>query len=200
MQDTLAAFESIVSELPGELAPKQALGRAYEASGALDRAIGYYDAVSRADATFTSAAIGLARCLETRNDKAGAAAAYRRVPATSSRYSQAQMSLARLLIHSDKPSADDVLQAAAAVEALDGIADGIEVHKLRSEVFSVAVRLARKGAAASPEPVLGVPFERAAMRLAAEKELRVCARMADKEEERFRLVDQANAIRPLTIV
>ena len=74
---------------------------------------------------FTSAAIGLARCLESRADKAGAAAAYRRVPATSSRFAQAQMSLARLLIHSANPAVDDVMQAAAAVEALDGILDGI---------------------------------------------------------------------------
>ncbi len=200
MQDTLAAFESIVSELPGELAPKQALGRAYEASGSLDRAITYYDAVSKADATFTSAAIGLARCLESKADKAGAAAAYRRVPATSSRFAQAQMSLARLLIHAANPTVDDVMQAAAAVEALDGILDGIEVHRLRAEVFSAAVKFARNGQASGPEPVLGIPLERVAMRLAAERELRACARMAEKEDDRYGFVDQANRIRPLTVV
>jgi len=198
LQDTLTAFETIVSELPGELAPKQALGRAYEESGELDRAIGYYDAVSKADATFTSAALGLARCLEKRNDKAGAVAAYRRVPSTSSRFAQAQMALARLLIHTSGATADDVLQAAAAVEGLDGIVDGLETHKLRAEIFRAAVAIAPTGKATVPDPVLGEPFERTKMRLAAEKEFRTCSRMVDKEEDRFRYVDEANAIRPMT--
>jgi serine/threonine-protein kinase PknG len=206
MQDTLATFESIVSELPGELAPKQALGRAYEASGSLDQAISYYDAVSKADGTFTSAALGLARCLEVRKDKAGAAAAYRRVPATSSRYPQAQMALARLLLHVGTVSRDDVLAAAAAVEALEGVTDGIELHRLRAEVFSVAVRRAtlpgyKQGSdPGAAESVLGVPLVASRLRFAAEKELRTCARMAPTEDERFALVDQANAIRPLTIL
>jgi hypothetical protein len=47
--------------------------------------------------------------------------------------------------------------------------------------------------------VLGVGFESHALRFAAEKELRTCARMADSDDDRFVLVDQANAIRPLTL-
>src|SRR5262249_1442973 len=53
-QETLAAFEGLANELPGELAPRQALGVAHEAAGDLDRAMRYYDAVSRADASFAS--------------------------------------------------------------------------------------------------------------------------------------------------
>jgi serine/threonine-protein kinase PknG len=48
--------------------------------------------------------------------------------------------------------------------------------------------------------VLGVPLVASRLRFAAEKELRTCARMAPTEDERFALVDQANAIRPLTIL
>ncbi len=68
-QETLHAFEGILGEMPGELAPRQAVARAYEAHGDLDAAIRYYDAVSKADANFTSAAFGLARCLERKGDR-----------------------------------------------------------------------------------------------------------------------------------
>src|SRR6185312_10192799 len=50
--ETLRAFHALVEEMPGELAPKHALGIAYETSGELDRAISYYDAVSKADSAF----------------------------------------------------------------------------------------------------------------------------------------------------
>ena len=97
-QETLQAFHALVEELPGELAPKHALGIAYESSGELDQAIRYYDAVSRADSAFVSAAMRLGRCLDKKGDRAGATAAYGRVPPSSSRFGHAQMELARLLI------------------------------------------------------------------------------------------------------
>jgi serine/threonine-protein kinase PknG len=204
MQETLAAFQSIVDELPGELAPKQALGRAYEASGAVDRAISYYDAVSKADASFTSAALGLARCLEAKGDRGGAAEAFRRVPSTSNRYAQAQMSLARLLIEHDGLTVNDVLAAAAAVDAVEGFAEGLEVHRLRAEVLSAGARLASSVSKYGGDPhgpkVLGVAFREPELRRAAERELRKGAHLADTDAERFRYVDSANAIRPLTLV
>jgi serine/threonine-protein kinase PknG len=200
VQRALEAFHAIVDELPGELGPKQALGRAYEASGALDRAITYYDAVSRADPSFTTASLALARCLEKRGDKNGAADAYRRVPTTSNRYANAQMALARLLIMGD-PTPDDVLQASAAVQSLDGMVDGLDAHKLRAEVLRAGATLATDAVAVLPkEPVLGVAFAAGALKRAAEHELRVCARMASNDDERVHFVDEANAVRPVTLV
>jgi serine/threonine-protein kinase PknG len=199
-QETLATFQSIVDELPGELAPKAALGRAYEVTGELDQAIHYYDAVSRADATFTSAALALARCLQKKNDKAGAAEAYRRVPATSSRFTTAQMALARTLL-SPLPARTlkDVLEAGQALAGLEGTVDGIEVHELRAHVFVAAVESgALPGAPASPPSLLGIAFAPGALRAAAESELRVCGRYAKDAAARFVFVDRANAVRPLT--
>jgi serine/threonine-protein kinase PknG len=197
-QETLETFHAILDELPGELAPKQALGRAYEAHGEIDRAVGYYDAVSKADPSFTSAAFGLARCLEKKRDKAGAAAAYRRVPSTSSRFGAAQMALARVLVapHLGAPSDDDLAGASEAVEALAGIVDGIEIHRLRADVLLAAARAgeARRRATA---PVLGKTRARD-QRSAAEAELRTCARMAGTDDERIRFVDEANRVRPMT--
>jgi serine/threonine-protein kinase PknG len=204
IKETLAAFETIVNELPGELGPKQALGRAHEAGGAIDRAIEYYDAVSRADGTFVSAALGLARCLQKKNDLAGAAAAYRRVPSTSSRYAFAQSALARVLLEASAKgphgtAGDEVLQAAAAVEALDGLVSGLDAHKLRADVLVAAVRVAKNGQQPRTGDVLGVPFEERPLRVKAEEELRACGRSAPTDQEKFAFVDEANRVRPVTL-
>jgi serine/threonine-protein kinase PknG len=203
IKETLAAFESIMGELPGELAPKQALARAHEAAGSLDRAIEYYDAVSKADASFVSAAIGLARCRLRQGSLKEAAAAFRRVPSTSSRYAFAHTSLVRVLLdeRGRGPDADHVLQAAAAVEALDGVAVGLELHKLRADVFAAAARVAADGQKPtdSTQKVLGVAFEENELRQKAETELRTCGRSANTEDEKYGFVDRANAVRPVTL-
>jgi serine/threonine-protein kinase PknG len=200
--EALAAFHGIVGELPGELGPKQALGRAYEASSDLDRAIGYYDAVSRADPTFVTAALGLARCLEAKGELKDAASALRRVPSTSNRYAFAQTALARLLLRPDghgPPPPDRILSAAAATESLDGVTDGLGFHTLRAEVFTGAIECARTHVPPAGEHVLGVPFRVADLRTAAERELRTCGRLADGDEEKVRFIDRANRVRPMTL-
>jgi len=201
-QETLVAFEGILSEMPGELAPKQAVARAHEASGNLDTAVRYYDAVSRADASFTSAAFGLARCLERKGDRDGAAEAYRRVPATSSKFAQAQMALAKLLLKHDGQGAirlQDLTGASDAVEAVAGQLEGLEVHELRADLLHRAAQYLEDGGKADVR-ILGRPFERRALRRGAEDELRACARLAGADEERIRWVDRANAVRPVTWV
>ncbi len=200
-QETLTTFHAILDELPGELAPKQALGRAYEAHGELDRAIGYYDAVSKADPSFTSAAFGLARCLEKKKDKAGAAEAYRRVSSTSSRFGAAQMALARLLVSSSLGplTNDELVLASDAVEALAGIMEGLEVHRLRADVLVAAAKHVEQTKRSGGEArVLGMPLVGRDLRRAAEAELRTCARIVGNDDERIRFVDEANRIRPVT--
>jgi serine/threonine-protein kinase PknG len=199
VQETLQAFQAILDELPGELAPRQAIARTHEEAGNLGDAIAYYDAVSRADSTFVSAAIGLARCLEKKGDRAEAAAAYRRVPSTSSRYAQAQMALARLLVRGD-PSLDDLVQAAAAIESLEGLAEGIDVHVLRAELFAAAAKRANASNKDSNIAFLKVRLSRQDLLRAAEHEYRTCARIAGTKDERYKFVDKANEVRPLTFI
>ena len=202
-QETLAAFEALASELPGELAPKHALGIAYEEAGELDRAIRYYDAVSRADSGFTSAAFRLARCLEKKGDRPGAVGAYRRVPSSSNRYGNAQMAIARLLVTPPRgakfPGLDDLVAASAALESLDGMMDGMEVNLLRADLYTAGARCAA-GTSGLPADakILGVPPREAELRAAAEGAFRVCARQAKTDAERYQLVDRANQVRPMT--
>jgi serine/threonine-protein kinase PknG len=204
-QETLAAFEALVSELPGELAPQHALGIAYEEAGELERAIRYYDAVSKADSAFTSAAFRLGRCLEKKGDRVGAVAAYRRVPSSSNRYGNAQLAIARLLVTPPRgmtfPELSDLVAASAALESLDGMMDGMEVNLLRADLFSAGARCAA-GTAGLPADakLLGVAPTEAELRVAAEGAFRVCARQAKTDDERYGLVDRANQVRPVTWV
>jgi serine/threonine-protein kinase PknG len=198
--ETLRVFQGIFDEMPGELAPKQAVARAHEASGDLDSAIRYYDAVSRADASFTGAAFGLARCLERKGDKAGAAEAYRRVPTTSSRFAAAQVALAHLLLKSDGlagPGLAELTEASDAVEAIAGQLEGLEVHQLRAVLLEAAARFSETGGSGTAR-ILGRPLASDTLRRAAEDELRACARMAATPHERLRWVDEANRVRPVT--
>ncbi len=202
-KETLAAYEALVNELPGELAPQHALGIAYEQSGELDRAIRYYDAVSRADSSFTSAAFRLARCLERKGKRVDAVAAYRRVPSTSNRYGNAQMAIARLLVTPPKgrPFAElaDLVAASAALESLDGMMDGLEVNLLRADLYTAGALCAAgtRGLPADAK-LLGVSPSETELRLAAEAAYRVCARQAPTDEARYALVDRANQERPVT--
>ena len=202
-QETLQAFETILGEMPGELAPRQAVARAYEAHGDLDSAIRYYDAVSKADASFTSAAFGLARCLERKNDRAGAADAYRRVPSASARYVQAQMALAKLLLGGGNVAQQrtpatlaELAGASDAVEAVAGQLDGIELHELRAHLLWTAAAFVENGGDGKDARILGLAMKPRMLRRAAEDELRRCARLSGSDEDRLRWVDEANRVRP----
>jgi serine/threonine-protein kinase PknG len=201
-KEALDAFQSILLEMPGELAPQQAVARVYEVAGHLDEARRLYDAVSSADPSFTSAAFGLARCCERMGARDATVDAYRRVPSTSARHVAAQMALARALLRVDVKAGlrlDEVKLASEALEAIAGHTEGIPLHELRAEVLVAAARAAEAGAQGDAK-ILGSPFRAKALRRAAEEELRACARMAGVEAERVRWVDEANRVRPVTWV
>jgi serine/threonine-protein kinase PknG len=205
------SFDIVLAELPGELAPKLALGYAYELAGQLDPAAGYFDLVSRADPTYTSAAFGLARCQRRRGDRAGAVAALERVPSSSSRYESARVAMVEVLLDDDpRPPAEDELARAAEVLAqLEGAAM-LAVHRLAARLLLDAARALEGGGggamagggggAPGTGTLLGIPRRVDALRAGAERELRTCAHLAATREERIRYVDEANRARPFTLV
>jgi hypothetical protein len=68
---------------------------------------------------------------------------------------------------------------------------------VRTRVFSSALASAAQGATGQ---VGGVPMDERSLRLAIEHELRQRAKLTDDRTERIRLIDEANAIRPRTLV
>jgi serine/threonine-protein kinase PknG len=200
-REALDAFDRVYFELPGELAPKLALGVAAEMAGDWQRAIHFYDVVSRTDPAFTSASFGLARCLAESADRAGAAGAFCRVPTTSNLYTQAQMAMARTLLRT-KPSApgeNDLVQAAKAIEALT--VEGLTLHRLGADLLLCAVEQmeAQRVQPGSGNKLLGCDMQIASLRTGAERELRACAHFAKTRAEKVDYVDQANRVRPRTL-
>ncbi len=195
-------FDQVYFDLPGELPPKLALGLAAELGGDLDLAIRMYDLVSGVDPAFVSAVFGLARCHEARGDCRAAVDALNRIPPSSALYRRAQVSAARALLGEGNrtPALDDVLAASELAQRL-GL-DGREKSFLDSQIFRAAIVevAAKKNGVDGHTTVLGQPMAERPLRQGLESSLRTLARFAPDEHERVRLIDQANMVRPRTLI
>ena len=195
-------FEAVYHTLPGELAPKLALAFAAESTGDHETAQKQYDIVSRTDQAFTSAAFGLARCRRALGDRAGASAAYERVPASSSAYVDARIAVTKDLLSGNGVvvQVEDVLRAAAIVSGLE-LDD--ELHgRLSTHIFEAALdALQRDDTVSDPTtPILDRQFVERDIRLGLESAYRAVARHAATKGERITLVDLANRIRPRSLL
>jgi serine/threonine-protein kinase PknG len=196
-----ATFTRVYRSLPGELAPKQALGLACEVAGEWREAARWYDILSRTDPGFTSATFGLARCLLATHDRSGALDAYERVPETSSAYVEAQTARIHCLAVPNRESevrADELLLAGTILESLP--VAGEQRARLQAELFEAALGLVERGLALDDgrPSLLGHRFLEQDLRLAAERSYRELARLTSRSSDRIALVDRANQIRPRT--
>jgi serine/threonine-protein kinase PknG len=193
-------FRSVYQTVPGELAPKLALGVAAEAGGTPQAALGWYEIVSRTDPSYTTASFGLARCCLAHGDRARALAAYDRVEGSSSAYADARIARIHCLTAADNgtPTAiDDLVAADATLRALQ--LDGEHRARLTVELIEAALRcLDRAGPTAGRDTLAGYPFVERDLRAGLEHSYRELARMASTTSERVRLVDAANRARPRT--
>ncbi len=200
--DARSAFAAVYQALPGELAPKLALGLSYELDGRAGEAARWYEIVSRTDPAFTCATFGLARCLLLTGERAGALAAYDRVPDASSAYVEAQTARVRCLIGESGAgggaTADDLLAAASTLESLS--LSGAPRTRLEAELFEAALALIeREGALEDGRAsLLGRRFQERELRFGAERSYRELARWASSGAERIALIDRANRVRPRT--
>jgi serine/threonine-protein kinase PknG len=199
-KDAQAAFDQVYFDLPGELAPKLALGLAAEQAGNMELAIKMYDLVSRTDPSYTSAAFGLARCRCANGDRKGAVAALERVPQTSNLFTRARVEVARTLINTERssPGTTELKEASVAIEALT--LEGMDRYRLTKQVLETALNLvtAKTLSPASSIAILGQPLEELHLRKGLEKALRDMAHLA-VGNEKIRLVDEANQVRPRTL-
>src|SRR5205807_354452 len=199
--DAGRAFDLVYSELPGELAPRLALALSAEMAGHLDLAARHYYLVASADPGFVTASFGLARVCLAQGDVAGAVEAYRRVPPTSSLHTQAQLALSRALIRGGRPvpTADDLALASSVIERLSLPAEqraGLTVELLEAALALIA---AGGGAQTGEVQLLNRPLREIPVRLALEQAYRELAWGA-VGDEKIRLVDRANQVRPVTDV
>jgi serine/threonine-protein kinase PknG len=196
-----AKFTAVYESLPGELAPKYALGLACESARHRDEAAGWYDIVSRTDPGFTAATFGLARCRLEAEERAAALAAYERVPESSSAYVEAQIARIHCLVvpnGSGNGGADELLVAGTTLESLP--VTGEQRARLQAELLEAALGLVQRGQVFDDgrASLLGHRFLERDLRFAVERSYRELARWASRNSERIQLVDRANQVRPRT--
>jgi serine/threonine-protein kinase PknG len=201
----LGRFDGVYAALPGELAPKLALGFALELAGRPADAAAYYDVVSRTDPGYTTAAAGLARCRLAAGDRSGAVEAYNRVQGTSAAYRSSQVGAVRALVRPHPAAAADVAALTAAAALIDRLeVEAAQLAALRAELFEQALATLTTGTAL-PASVLGPAGPAGPDGHAGEREVRFALEDAYREmaraahgPEKIRLVDLANASRPRT--
>jgi serine/threonine-protein kinase PknG len=200
-----AAFSAVYDELPGELAPKLALGFASEAAGDMAAARHYFQLVATIDRSCVSAAFGAARACLASGDRVGAIAAVAAVPESSSHHAAAQIAAIRLLVGvGDGISVVDLRQA-------DGRLGGLALDALRREQLTVEILRAaldwvatsppdtrRRGEPSADQPILGCAPNERALRLGLERGYRALASLIPDQARKIELVDMANSIRPRT--
>ncbi|MET0626916.1 MAG: tetratricopeptide repeat protein [Acidimicrobiia bacterium] len=195
----VAAFTLVYHALPGEPAPKVALGAACEAAGDLAAAEIWYDTVSRTDPNFTSAVFGLARCLLAMGERAGAVTAFDRVPRTSSASTDAQTAKVEAMLDCDPSqlSIDDVLAAAQVVDGLS--LQGEARARLVVQVLVGALAVVPPSPNGTTPRVLGHELTDDGIRRGLESTYRALAKHAAVPRDRIEFVDEANRVRPRTL-
>ena len=190
-----AAFDRCWSEVPGELAPKLAAALAAEDRGDLAAAASLYGVVVTVDPSYIVAAKGLARCRIGLSDIAGAMAAYDRIPREHRAYAELQLEAVRALI-----AAGQFSEARERLDRLD--VDEVRRSQLDVELFRATLDELTKGTGtASPAITFGgEALDENDVRRGLEEALRRKARLTSDASERFRIVDQANLIRPVTLL
>jgi serine/threonine-protein kinase PknG len=192
----VALFDRCVSLLPGECAPKLALGFALE-SGGRDP-VPWYESVWRTDHGYVSAAFGLAR--------SGRWRVLDEVPASSSHRVAAQLALVASVAREElrpglksRPGALTPEELSAAAERLDDLTDLDPRRRegMTAEVLQAALTwLASMSRPPKGLQVAGAAFTERAVRGRLEEIFRGLAKGAGSRHERHALIDRANAVRP----
>jgi serine/threonine-protein kinase PknG len=199
--EALDTFARVYDAVPGELAPKLAIGVAAELAGRHEQAAGWYEIVSRTDPWLTTATFGLARCAVALGDHARALRAYERVPDTSASYLHAQMARIRCLLVGGNGRGPDLPALRAADASLADLDVGAEDRaRLTARLLESALHLLERDGAgvAADVRIAGHPMNPQAIRTGMERAYRSLARFATSTDERIELVDQANRVRPRT--
>ncbi|GAA2888143.1 serine/threonine-protein kinase [Streptosporangium fragile] len=214
-------FDAVYTALPGEDAPKLALGFCAEHLGRPEQAERYYQAIWRRDRSQASAAFGLARIRLAAGDRAGAAKVLDQVPQVSRHFDAAGIAAVRICsgwlpagpADSRLPGAadlDQVIDRLAALYLDGGDQDGDARARLTAAVQEVVLGwvLATGGVEAASiagrkpgrgAPILADPADETHQRLLLEASFRRLARQAGNADDHDVLIDLANTVRPRTL-
>jgi serine/threonine-protein kinase PknG len=161
--------------------------------------------VWRTDPGYVSAAFGLARALLRTGRREPAVAAFGAVPQTSTHHTAAaEAALRALLAGRDQDlTGADLAGIDARYKWLADRLDPENANRLALEVFETAGRRLRVQVPQDLKPgqrLLDRTVDDRSLRLGMEHAYRSLARLATDRAKRVELVDQANAVRPRTLI
>ncbi|GHO48800.1 hypothetical protein KSX_69630 [Ktedonospora formicarum] len=155
--DAAAQYRELISDLPGELPPQQALARVHSHMQDHRTAVDLYMNVLKADPGNTDATLGATDSLIHLSRWHDAAQLLSNVNEAAARYVDAQLLLIDLyLCHMQPLEAQNVLQAAEIIIVLDGRTEDSRYYLARADVYRVAWQLAKKHAFPSGTAIAGV--------------------------------------------
>lgn len=196
-----SAFDRVAGDVPGELAPRYALAVAAEQAGQFEQAAALFEEVGRTDPSYQSASQSAARLWSMLGNPTAARRCLERIPKSSSVHSEAQLGVAEGLLAASSNGVSEaaVSQLAATLEDLS--LDPRRQAEVESRVFERLLVLSEaKQLPVTNAKVFGYALDDRSLRLGLEKSYRSRARFAASRSERIRLVDAANAVRPVTTV
>ena len=205
-------FQQVLTAMPGENGPKLALAATAELildvcpEGDRSRwarsSEHFYRTVWSVDRSVISSAFGLARQLQRRGEVAAAITELDRVPPNSRYSALANLTSILLLCHGRPLEETEESHLREAARRVNSLPPGEHrVFQIRLTVLTTALDwILLPDNEPSPSPLMrGIPFTEFGLRTGAETVLRTLARSTETRQQRFRLVDQANRIRPRTL-
>jgi serine/threonine-protein kinase PknG len=222
-EDARPYFAAVISELPGELAPRLALAVSLEISAGipattswangglsvptdatstddLRQAAHHFEIVAATDPSFACASFGLCRVRAALGDRAGAVAALQRIPSTSASHAAAQIALCGMWCSDIAGRPPEFSDLHAASQLLDHLAAEPAVRLALSRDLQLqTLRLLTQGVTDPGASMSGATLTEDDTRAALEETYRSLAKLSHTDEERFALVDLANAYRPRTL-
>lgn len=212
--DAKSKFAEVYQALPGEDAPKLALGFCYEQLNNLDNAQHYYEAIWRRDRSQASAAFGLARICLRRGERNRAVTILDEVPDVSRHHDAARIAAVRILSGrlaagpgkgTPLPTTADFREVAKRLPTLyldGGDQDGAARERLTTAVREVALAWVHETGGdeqLNGYDLLGDPVSEWGLRKLLDSSFRALARrQARNPHDHGVLVDLANAVRPWT--
>ncbi|MEZ0113055.1 serine/threonine-protein kinase PknG [Catenulispora sp. EB89] len=205
LQDASRMFTAVYDALPGEAAPKLALAACAELMNDSATASRYYDMVWRTDPGYVSAAFGLARALLRTGQREAAVRAFGAVPQTSTHHTAAaEAALRALLVDRDRDlSGADLADIDARYAWLATRLDSEHANWLALDVFTTAgtrLTVQKPNDLRPGQKLINREVDERSLRLGMEHVYRSLARLATDRGKRIELVDQANAVRPRTLI
>jgi serine/threonine-protein kinase PknG len=214
IEEAESKFDAVYGAVPGEIAPKLALGYCAEQAGQPDQATRFYEAVWRRDHSQASAAFGLARIHLSRCERAAAVAILDEVPRISRHYDAARVAAVRVCFGrlrrptteaqtGEPPTTTDFREAVRRLQELERDLDGESRHRLKAAIRKAALDWLVSGAGDRLEPggkVLGNPATEPELRVLLEGSFRTLASQARSADDHGALVDLANEVRPKTLL